>query len=164
MSVAEFTAWRRPGCSDVCTRIRVHVGARAYSETVEVHSPEAHETYGERVLGARLRLTDARPVRVGPLSLDPASQTVTVDGAPVGLTQIEARFMFFLAANVEALCSQLSIARAVWDDESKWLDDKTISHRLGVNVDRIRAKLGPARGHVETVVGRGYRLRREVTP
>jgi two-component system, OmpR family, response regulator ResD len=97
------------------------------------------------------------PLAVGPLRIDPAMRTVTLDGEELSLTQREFDLLAYLAANPGQVFSRDQLMEAVWNDPS-FTDTSTVT----VHVRRLRAKLGddPAQPRlIETVWGLGYRLR-----
>ncbi|HXS33599.1 MAG TPA: response regulator transcription factor [Solirubrobacterales bacterium] len=99
----------------------------------------------------------AVPIEVGPLRIDPAMRTVTLDGEEIALTQREFDLLAYLAANPGQVFSRDQLMEAVWDYPS-FNDTSTVT----VHVRRLRAKLGddPSKPRfIETVWGVGYRLR-----
>jgi|SRR5581483_9681340 len=153
--IAEVT-WHTPGCTIACIR-----GS---------HSPESRESYGRRM--ALQEIASQRPtgvVRTGSLVVDPDTERVTVDDAPVNLTPRELELLLYLAAHVDRVCRHADITRAVWGEgevqlqqrrpQSAWCGRPGRWHLLRVNLARVRAKLGPAAALIETHTGRGYRLR-----
>jgi two-component system, OmpR family, response regulator ResD len=100
---------------------------------------------------------EAAPLEVGPLRVDPAMRTVTLDGKEIALTQREFDLLAYLAANPGQVFSRDQLMEAVWDDPS-FNDTSTVT----VHVRRLRAKLDddPSEPRfIETVWGIGYRLR-----
>jgi DNA-binding response OmpR family regulator len=96
-------------------------------------------------------------IKVGPLRIDPAMRTVTLDGEELSLTQREFDLLAYLAAHPGQVFSRDQLMEAVWDDPS-FNDTSTVT----VHVRRLRAKLGDgpsAPRFIETVWGVGYRLR-----
>ena len=97
------------------------------------------------------------PIEVGPLRIDPAMRTVTLEGEELSLTQREFDLLAYLAANPGQVFSRDQLMEAVWEDPA-FADTSTVT----VHVRRLRAKLGddPAEPRfIETVWGVGYRLR-----
>jgi uroporphyrinogen-III synthase len=70
---------------------------------------------------------------------------------PVHLTDRERAVLHTLARRPGAVVSKRSLLKEVWTGET---DD----HVVEVTVGRLRRRLGPAGGHIETVMRRGYRL------
>ena len=112
-----------------------------------------------RELTARLRAltrreSPGRPaiLRVGALSLDPATREVAVEGSPVTLTAKEWALLNYLMRNAGRVISQEELLEHVWDDQ---VDPFTNTVR--VQVGTLRRKVG--RERIETVIGAGYRLR-----
>ncbi len=97
------------------------------------------------------------PIEHGPLRIDPAARTATLDGAELSLTQREFDLLAFLAAHPGRVYTRDQLMESVWDYPF-FTDTSTVT----VHVRRLRAKLGddPAEPRfVETVWGVGYRLR-----
>ena len=139
MSVPLLTDWRLPGCGEACRPKR--------------HDPYTHELYGLRtgVLVAQVAPTLPTVVRTGPLIVDLAARTVTVDGAPVHLTGREWGLLACLARRVGRFCSNRDIVAEAWGEE--YVSDQrrrtypTVlanDHLICINVSRLRRKLGPA--------------------
>ena len=120
--------------------------------------------FGMRELIARIRAvarrTDAgegqppavSPRTIGPLSGDPRSRRVLVDGVEIRLTVKEFDLLYYLAEDPGAVCRRGDILRAVWD--GTWYGTtKTLFAHVAV----IRKKLGHPRW-IEAVRGVGFRL------
>ena len=99
-------------------------------------------------------------VQIGPLRLDPARRTVTVDVTVVHLTPREYELLKALLAHVGRVAPAARLLRAVWGVE--YAEER---HYLHVHVGAIRRKLGAAdpsgrlRGLVVAEPGVGYRVR-----
>ncbi|HVY78952.1 MAG TPA: response regulator transcription factor [Solirubrobacterales bacterium] len=97
------------------------------------------------------------PIAVGPLRIDPAMRTVSLDGEPIALTQREFDLLAHLASHPGQVFSRDQLMDAVWGFPF-YEDTSTVT----VHVRRLRAKLGDdpaAPRFIETVWGVGYRLR-----
>ncbi|MQA24787.1 MAG: response regulator [Micromonosporaceae bacterium] len=90
-------------------------------------------------------------LRVGALTLDPASRRVSRDGDPVNLTLREYALLEYLMRRPGAVVSKIELLDHVWDASVD-----TDPNIVEVYVGYLRRKLG--RGAVETVRGAGYRL------
>ena len=78
---------------------------------------------------------------------------VTVDGRPVRLTRREFELLRFLVQNRNRVLSRDRLLERVWGY------DRSIETRsVDVHVGRLRTKLGPAGGQIETVIGLGHRF------
>ena len=110
------------------------------------------------VLLARLRALLRREpaprpaaLRVGPLTLDPASRRVELDGAEVPLSRREFLVLEHLMRAHPAVVSKESLLDAIWG-----APDEADANIVEVYVGYLRRKLG--RERIETVRGVGYRL------
>jgi two-component system, OmpR family, response regulator RegX3 len=118
--------------------------------------------FGFRELLARIRAVtrrrsprppEAGPIRVGSLTLDARTRSVTVGERELALTPKEFDLLAFLAEDPGAVWSRGRILEAVWDPH--WYGP---TKTLDVHVASLRKKLGdPA--WIETVRGVGFRLR-----
>ena len=89
----------------------------------------------------------------GPLVIDLAGRTVTVDGEPVEFTRREFDLLALMATNPGRAFSRAYLLERLWGDEVEVFDRTVDSH-----VVRLRRKLGPAGGRIATVWGVGYRF------
>ena len=89
---------------------------------------------------------------VGPIVLDTARHTVTVDGEPLALTPKEFGVLEYLMNRPGHVVSSEELLEHVWDANAD-----PFTQTVRVTVGTLRRKLGE--GSIETVVGRGYRLR-----
>jgi len=87
----------------------------------------------------------------GPLRMDTASGTVTVNGIPVRLTTHELRILQYLLHRRERVVSRLDIIDHVYNR-----DFDHDSNVVDVLIGRIRRKIGI--DIIETIRGQGYRL------
>ncbi len=98
----------------------------------------------------------ADPVlRAGVVSVDPRTQAVAVDGAPIELTTFEYRLLEYLIHHAGEVVTKTELAERLYPDDAE-RDSNTVE----VFVGRLRRKLDPEeRWHpIETLRGRGYRL------
>ena len=110
------------------------------------------------VLLARLRAllrrgATARPavLRVGEITLDPATHRVTAAGAAVALTTREFTLLEYLMRHPERVLTKTELLDHVWDAAAD-----VAPNAVEVYVGYLRRKLGQAR--LATVRGAGYRL------
>ncbi len=91
----------------------------------------------------------------GPVSLDPASQKVTLKGKPVELTKYEFKVLEFLMLHAGEVVSKTDLTEHLYEE-----DAERDSNVLEVFVRRLRSKLDPddRLKPIETMRGRGYRL------
>jgi len=100
---------------------------------------------------------DLEPIVHGPLTIDQAARTVTLDGEELPLTQREFELLRFLAARPGRVFSRDQLMEEVWGYDF-YTDTSTVT----VHVRRLRSKLEPDPAHprfIETVWGVGYRFR-----
>ncbi len=88
----------------------------------------------------------------GPMTVDPRTRRVTVDGAEIALTPKEFDILECIAADPGRVVSRQELLERVWD--ANWYGPTKV---LDVHVAALRRKLGVP-GLVETVYGRGFRL------
>ena len=95
-----------------------------------------------------------RLLRGGGIVVDLNALTVTIAGAPADLTPTEYRLLVTLLERRGRVQSREQLLRAAWDVQAK-IETRTVD----MHVQRLRAKLGAAGDHIETVRGFGYRFR-----
>ena len=94
------------------------------------------------------------PVTVGPLTVEPRTRRVTVDGRPVELSPKEFDLLAYLAARLGAVVSKRELLAEVWQLPYGG-SDKT----LDVHLSWLRRKLGEDGARLlQTVRGVGVRL------
>ena len=101
-------------------------------------------------------------IRFGALCLDPRRATASVDSSPIALTAGEFELLLLLASPPGDLVHRHTAARTMGQAHGAGA-----SRGVDMHVCRIRRKLKHAGGqslHVETVYGRGYRLRLTTRP
>jgi DNA-binding response OmpR family regulator len=89
---------------------------------------------------------------VGPLRLDTARHQVAMAGTPLALTPKEFAVLEYLMTRSGLVVSSEELLEHVWDENAD-----PFTQTVRVTVGTLRRKLGD--GWIETVVGRGYRLR-----
>ena len=91
-------------------------------------------------------------LRFGPVAIDRAAHTVSVNDKPVELTRIEYRLLLLLAERRGRVQTRPQLLEAVWEAQTD-IQTRTVD----MHVQRLRAKLGKAGDMIETVRGFGYR-------
>ena len=112
-------------------------------------------------LAARLRLLRWRQeqqesadiIHAGPLTLNPATYEVLIDGLPVDLTLKEYQLLLFLLRNPNRVHDRAQLLDHVWGG-----DYYGGTRTVDVHIRRLRAKTEAAGDLIETVRGVGYRL------
>jgi two-component system, OmpR family, response regulator PhoP len=97
-------------------------------------------------------------LRIGEIELDMGSQQVRVGTNPADLTAYEYRLLEYLMLHAGAVVSKTELTEHLYEE-----GDERDSNVVEVLLTRLRRKLDPQRRHnpIETLRGRGYRLRRE---
>jgi DNA-binding response OmpR family regulator len=119
--------------------------------------------FSPRELAARVKAVLRRTPQLAPerpavyhgrhLVADFEAVNVSVDGDPVRLTRRELELLRFLVQNRNRVLSRERLLERVWGYA------RTVETRsIDVHVGRLRSKLGPAGGQIETLVGLGYRF------
>ena len=122
--------------------------------------------YTEELL-ARLRALIRRTggwtqavLRCGPIALDIGAQQVTLAGQAVEVTAYEYKLLEYLMLHAGTVISKTELTEHLYQE-----DEDRDSNVLEVLVGRLRRKLDPDRtlNPIETLRGRGYRVRLERT-
>ncbi len=95
-------------------------------------------------------------VVLGELELDRLQRRATLQGRPLELTTREYSLLLFLAAQVDQVVTRSELLTHVWSTQ---FDPG--SNLVDVHIKRLRDKLGAHAWMIDTVRGKGYRLRTE---
>jgi two-component system, OmpR family, response regulator PhoP len=97
-------------------------------------------------------------LKIGEIELDMGSQQVRVGEDPADLTAYEYRLLEYLMLHAGTVVSKTELTEHLYEE-----GDERDSNVVEVLLTRLRRKLDPQRRHnpIETLRGRGYRLRRE---
>jgi two-component system phosphate regulon response regulator PhoB len=95
----------------------------------------------------------AQQIKVGELVLDLMNQTALIAGEEIRLTSTEMKLINMLVRTPGQTVARQTLLKDVWQ-YSETSDTRTVDS----HVRRLRSKLGPLAGYVETVQGVGYRL------
>ena len=107
-------------------------------------------------LDAKRTQSAAGPDKViihGPLRIEPASHTVTLDGVDVALTPKEFDLLFLFAANPGRAFHREFLIERIWGGDFEGFDRAVDNH-----IRRLRQKLGDFGEKIATVWGVGYRF------
>jgi len=96
--------------------------------------------------------TRRRRFRLGAVEVVFQGSLAVIDGEPIRLSDRERAVLDALVADVGRTVTRDALHRRVWGDP------RADGHALEVVVGRLRGKLGPAGGAIETVMRRGYLL------
>lgn len=88
------------------------------------------------------------------LTLDPTSQTVKIDGAPLALTRTEYAILHLLIKNVDTYVSRIELHHKVWPDTAAGANERIVD----TNISRLRKKLGDLGNNLINRSGHGYML------
>jgi DNA-binding response OmpR family regulator len=86
------------------------------------------------------------------LVVDFDAVAISVDGTEIRLTRREFELLRCLVQNRNRVLSRDRLLERVWGESE--METRSVD----VHVGRLRAKLGAASRHIETVVGLGYRF------
>jgi two-component system phosphate regulon response regulator PhoB len=106
--------------------------------------------------GAAVKKANGGSVNGGsePIALDPANRYLYLGEEEVRLTPLEFRLLEVLLERSGDSLSRGQLLERVWHTDGE-IETRTVD----MHVARLRSKLGDARDMIETVHGRGYRLR-----
>jgi len=92
------------------------------------------------------------------LRVDTASQRVTENGMPIGLTKTEYAILVFLLRNQSRFFSRNEICAEVWKN------DASVNARIvDTNISRLRKKLGETGSYIINRYGMGYAFVKELS-
>ncbi len=99
-------------------------------------------------------------ITCGPITLNTATQSVTVDSQPIELTAYEYKLLEYLMLHAGRVISKTDLTEHLYEQ-----DFDRDSNVIEVFVGRLRRKLDPDNRYnpIETLRGRGYRLTLERT-
>jgi two-component system OmpR family response regulator len=152
--------WRRAGNSIPVVILTARAGWTEKVEGIDAGADDylAKPFHMEELL-ARLRAVVRRAAGLasaelacGPIRLDTRSGRVDIDGMPVALTAQEYKILAYLMHRPGAVVSRTELTEHIYAQ-----DFDRDSNTIEVFVARLRRKLGV--DAIETVRGRGYRLR-----
>jgi two-component system phosphate regulon response regulator PhoB len=91
---------------------------------------------------------------IGPIVIDRAAHSVSVDGGVLDLTATEYKLLLTLAERRGRVQARTQLLQTVWDAAPD-IQTRTVD----MHVQRLRTKLGAAGDVIETVRGFGYRMK-----
>ena len=100
-----------------------------------------------------VRNAGGRRIQYGNLVADKDLHHVEVGGEPVALTLTEFKLIQVLMENPHQIISRENLLARVWNYETD-----TETRTVDTHIRRLREKLGPCSGMLQTVRGAGYRL------
>jgi len=93
-------------------------------------------------------------LNIGPIAIDRAAHTVTVESEVLDLTATEYKLLLTLAERRGRVQARQQLLQTVWDAAPD-IQTRTVD----MHVQRLRTKLGAAGDVIETVRGFGYRMK-----
>lgn len=96
-------------------------------------------------------------LRSGPLEIDRLERRVTLEGRALELTERERALLIHLVLRADQVVTRSEILSRVWG-----MNFDPESNMIEVHISRLRDKLGAHAKMIETVRGKGYRLRTRV--
>ncbi len=99
---------------------------------------------------------ECRVYKLGPLSLDTSSHSVTVNDKEVKLTIKEYEILYLLLQEPEKIHSRFELMKSVWG-----INAVGKTRTVDVHIATLRMKIGNAARYIETIRGEGYRVRHE---
>jgi DNA-binding response OmpR family regulator len=129
------------------------------------HDPVVHEAAGADAAYAEIAARAASGVvRTGGLVVALDGSGVSVDGGALELAGFEHELLLALARSCGVLCSHTALITEVWGAGTaatmRTGTDRDAPRRmLRTRINYLRMRLGRAAELIETVMGRGYRLR-----
>ncbi|KIG13524.1 Two-component response regulator [Enhygromyxa salina] len=134
------------------------LGLRAGADDYLVKPFEIEELLAR--LYAVLRRSVSEGVLVaGPLQIDRLERRATLDGRVIELTVREMALLVHLALRADQVVTRSAILSRVWG-----MNFDPESNMIEVHISRLRDKLGAHATMIETVRGKGYRLRTQQQP
>jgi two-component system alkaline phosphatase synthesis response regulator PhoP len=138
--------------------VGLEIGADDY--VVKPFSPRELVARAKAILRRQARAgTEAEavgPIEIRGLRLDPRTHDVTVRGAPVELSALEFKLLYFLASHPRQIFSRERLLDEVWGR-----DYSVTLRTVDVHIRRLREKIEPQPDNPEyigTVRGAGYRM------
>jgi len=95
----------------------------------------------------------AKPLHIGRIVLDPERHEATVSGSPLNLTATEFKLLHLLMERQGRVQTREHLLINVWNYETE-IETRTVD----THMRRLREKLGPEAGWIETIRGVGYRM------
>jgi two-component system phosphate regulon response regulator PhoB len=133
--------------------VGLEMGADDY--VAKPFSPKELVARVRAVLRRTRPVAGARPLAVGPVTLDPERHRATAGGRPLELTPKEFDLLQALLEAAGRVLSRELLLNRVWGYARA---DEIESRTVDVHVRRLRAKLGEAGSRIATVKSVGYRF------
>ena len=92
-------------------------------------------------------------ITFGRLTINPSSQRVFIDDSEIYLSKKEMELLLYFTQNVDQVLLRDAMITAVWG-----YDYDGGQSTIDTSIKRLREKLGPLSGYVQTVRGYGYRF------
>ncbi|MBI5588711.1 MAG: response regulator transcription factor [Deltaproteobacteria bacterium] len=105
------------------------------------------------LLKKKLLEGETKIIKAGPLTIDPERFKVTVDGSCLKLTAAEFKLIVELASSKGRLLGREHLVKRISS-----VDNHATFRTVDTHIRRLRVKLGPYSGCIETIRGLGYRF------
>ncbi len=100
------------------------------------------------------RAAEPTKIHLGDIVIYPKSHTVeTHAGDSISVSFLEFKLLLSLAQNPNMVRTREQLIADVWEQEGENISDRAVD----THIKRLRQKLGPSRGVIETIRGIGYR-------
>ncbi len=129
------------------------LGLEAGADDYMVKPFDIHELLA-RIQALMRRTHGYGRLQIGPLEIDRLQRRVVLAGKTIDLTSREYGVLLFLAHQVDRVVARSELLAHVWSSQ---FDPG--SNLIDVHISRLRDKLGEHAGMIDTVRGKGYRLR-----
>ena len=96
---------------------------------------------------------EEKPIAVQGLVIDPESRTAKVDGQLVNLTRKEFDTLALMMRHINHVFTRERLLEEVWG-----YDFAGSTRAVDILIQRLRKKMGPYSGRLETIYGTGYKL------
>jgi DNA-binding winged helix-turn-helix (wHTH) protein len=156
--VPQERSFRATGCDARCEVVQALLPGRFGRSELLLHDPKAHEEHGR---GIATLLGDAARrgvVHSGGIAIDLDALTVGRDGSPLAVSSSEIQILCTLATRAGALVPYDQVAFAIWGASTLELLRPVWMHALQAMMHRLRGRIRPWGGLIDTVPNVGYRL------
>lgn len=152
-------AFRGSGCDQRCTVVRALIPGTFGRSELLLHDAGAHEEFGALRADVGTGGRTGATVATGGLAIDLDRLLAAVDGREISLTGTETRLLVLAARRLDGIVTYEEAAYVVWGTAAMAMPRPSWTHALTVHISRLRRRLHPWEGLLETAIGLGFRLR-----